>query len=111
MGQIIGYVLVLSISLAVLLPIIIYSQEKIVGTTTSVIDITEQANLRASQNIIPTLIQVNTNTQIHISNIGLVDVVVFAVLIDGVSTPYTITDQQDNIINTILYSVEQIISN
>ena len=56
MGQIIGFVVVFSMSLVVLLPITIYSQDKMIGTTQSVADITTQSNLRASQNLVPTLI-------------------------------------------------------
>ena len=102
MGQIIGFVVVFSMSLAALLPIAIYSQDKIIGTTQSVADITAQSNLRASQNLVPTLIYSDGATvQIHISNVGLTDVTVLAVLIDGVPTSYTFEDQQRNSITTI----------
>ena len=102
MGQIIGFVVVFSMSLAALLPIAIYSQDKIIGTTQSVADITAQSNLRASQNLVPTLIYSDgTTVQIHISNTGIADVTVLAVLIDGVSTTYTFEDQQRNSITTI----------
>ena len=102
MGQIIGFVVVFSMSLAALLPIAIYSQDKIIGTTQSVADITAQSNLRASQNLVPTLIYSDgTTVQIHISNTGIADVIVLAVLIDGVSTTYTFEDQQRNSITTI----------
>ena len=102
MGQIIGFVVVFSMSLAALLPIAIYSQDKIIGTTQSVADITAQSNLRASQNLVPTLIYSDgTAVQIHISNTGIADVTVLAVLIDGVSTTYTFEDQQRNSITTI----------
>lgn len=102
MGQIMGYVMVLSLSLAVLLPVILFSQDKIIGNTQSVAEIAEQSNMRASQNIASTLIQTDSSsTQIHISNIGLVDVTVIAVLIDGISQQYTLQDQQHNIIDVI----------
>ena len=102
MGQIIGFVVVFSMSLAALLPIAIYSQDKIIGTTQSVADITAQSNLRASQNLVPTLIYSDgTTVQIHISNTGISDVTVLAVLIDGVPTTYTFEDQQRNSITTI----------
>ena len=102
MGQIIGFVVVFSMSLAALLPIAIYSQDKIIGTTQSVADITAQSNLRASQNLVPTLIYSDgTTVQIHISNTGITDITVLAVLIDGVPTAYTFEDQQRNSITTI----------
>ena len=102
MGQIIGFVVVFSMSLAALLPIAIYSQDKIIGTTQSVADITAQSNLRASQNLVPTLIYSDgTTVQIHISNTGITDVTILAVLIDGVPTTYTFEDQQRNSRTTI----------
>lgn len=102
MGQIMGYVVVLSLSLAVLLPVILFSQDKIIGNTQSVAEIAEQSNMRASQNLASTLIQTDSSsTQIHISNIGLVDVTVIAVLIDGISQQYTLQDQQHNTIDVI----------
>ena len=102
MGQIIGFVVVFSMSLAALLPIAIYSQDKIIGSTQSVADITAQSNLRASQNLVPTLIYSDgTTVQIHISNTGITDVTVLAVLIDGIPTTYTFEDQQRNSITTI----------
>jgi len=106
MGQIIGYVVVLSLSLAVLLPIILYSQDKIIGTTQSLADITQQANLRASQNISHTYILADNTTEIHLSNVGLVDVTVFAVLIDGIEKPYTLENQQGN--STSIISPKQL---
>jgi hypothetical protein len=102
MGQIIGFVVVFSLSLAVLLPVIIYSQDKIIGTTQSVADIAAQSNLRASQNIVPTLIYSDGATvQIYISNTGMADVTVLEVLVDGIPITYTFEDQQRNPIYTI----------
>ena len=102
MGQIIGFVVVFSMSLAALLPITIYSQDKIIGTTQSVADITAQSNLRASQNLVPTLIYSDgTTVQIHISNTGIADVTILAVLIDGIPAAYTFEDQQRSSITTI----------
>jgi len=103
MGQIIGYMVVLSLSLVILLPITITFQDKIIGTTKSVADITEQANLRAIQNINPTLVQSDgSTTQIYVSNVGLADVTVIAVLLDGDTVTYTFEDQLGNPITTII---------
>ncbi len=102
MGQVMGFIVVFSLSLAVLLPVMIYSQDKIIGTTQSVADIAAQSNLRISQNIVPTLIYSDGATvQIYISNTGLTDVTILAVMIDGITATYTFEDQQRNSITTI----------
>ena len=102
MGQVMGFIVVFSLSLAVLLPVMIYSQDKIIGTTQSVADIAAQSNLRTSQNIVPTLIYSDGVTvQIYISNTGLTDVTILAVMIDGITATYTFEDQQRNSITTI----------
>ena len=102
MGQVIGALLVLGISLAVLIPVMIYGQDRIIGNTQSIADIREQTDLRAKQQMVSTHIQEsNGATQIHLANIGHAEIAIFAVLVDGTEQVYTLTDQDNTAITEI----------
>ena len=93
MNQIIAAIMLFGIITIVFAPIIIESGSQIFSKSTSISDSMESSRLQAGQLIVVTHIQQDENTVIYLSNIGTEDVRIHAVLIDGIETLFSLSNQ------------------
>lgn len=102
MNQIVSWLALFSVSLFIAVPIVIFSEQKILDSSKSVMDLSRDAEIRASQEIIVNHFQKDgDSTVLKVANTGLYDVKVFAVLVDGTETGYSLRDQSSGIIARI----------
>ena len=93
-NQIIAAVMLFGVVTAVFAPLIAESGSQMFARSSSIRDSMERSNTQAGQVLVATHAQQRGGTiSIFVSNIGIVDVSVRTVLVDGADAPFALKDQ------------------
>ena len=105
MNQIIAVVMLFGITTAILAPIIAESGSQIFSKSVSIADTMDDSRYRAGQILVATGIQSQNDSDVilYLSNIGVHDIRIHVVLVDGIDVSYTLQNQdgQQQASNTI----------
>ena len=99
MNQIIAAVMLFGVVTAVIGPLIVESSSQIFSNSISISDISKSSRQQVGEILVATNThQKNHSIKIYLSNIGISDIVIQTVLVDGIESEYTFVDQ-DSIIS------------
>jgi len=93
-NQIIAVVAIFGVVTAVFVPLIAETGSQMLSRTSSISDSMDISRQKAGQNLVATHIeQRNGKTNIYVSNIGIEEIRIYAVLVDGIESEFLIKDQ------------------
>jgi len=102
MNQIIAVVAIFGIITAVFAPLIAETGSQIFSSTNSISDSMDISRQKAGQNLVATHIeQRNGTTNIYVSNIGIEEIRIHVVLVDGIKSGFLIKDQNSTGIDVL----------
>ncbi len=94
MNEIIAAVMLFGVVTAVFVPLIADSGSQIFSRSTTIRDSMEDARVQSGQSAVATHAQqVNGTITVFVSNIGVEDIRIRTVLVDGYESPYVLNDQ------------------
>ena len=101
-NQIIAAVMLFGIVTVVLAPLIAESGSQIFSKSVSISDTMESSRTRTGQVMVTTgTQQYDSTVTVFVSNIGIEDIRIHAVLIDGIESPHVLEDQNSQTIDIL----------